>query len=121
MSSAAARPWLISSEYGEVVELEEIAKALRDRAQELDLSPTDLAQKAQCSVLDVARLLSGEPTATVGVLMAVSKALGQVVFSVPRPAAPGIGDGLHVTEPRVKTVVAAALESLKPPAPRKSK
>jgi transcriptional regulator with XRE-family HTH domain len=94
------------------VELGDIARTLRTCAEELGLGAPDIAARAQCSALDVARLLSGEPTATVGVLAAVADSLGFVILSVPKPAVTAIAAGFEVTEPKVQTVVAAALERI---------
>lgn len=93
----------------------DIASALRRRQDEAGLSTAEVAQCAGCSVLETQQVLAGDAQAPLGRVLAVSEALGYVLVAVPRPAEQAVAAGAQVTEPKVETVVSAALRSLEQP------
>lgn len=76
------------------------------------MSIKQLAIAANCPLLETQRVLTGDESAQLGSVLAVADALGFTVLAVPKPAAAAVAAGAAVTEPVVKTRVAAALESL---------
>jgi len=95
------------------MESEELLASLQRRVAELGWSVTEVAEKAQCRVLDVNAVLAGDPGVKVQTLVAVAKALDYVVLALPAPLRRGIGDGFDATDPKVETVVAKALRQAK--------
>jgi hypothetical protein len=95
------------------VNAEEIAASLKVHMERLGLTMAEVADKAQCRVLEVNSVLAADPTAKMQTLVAVAKALGCVVFALPQPLARGIGDSLEATEPKVETRVSRALKELR--------
>jgi hypothetical protein len=95
---------------------EHIAEALRARQSAVGRSAVDVARLSGCGVLEASQVLAGDPAVAVGVLVAVAGALGYDVLTVSKAPARAVAAGPDVAEPKVETVVSAALRQLTLPA-----
>jgi hypothetical protein len=100
---------------GETMKTFDIACVLRARQQAASLSTSEIAQRAGCSAPEVEQVLGGDAQAPLALVVAVCDAMGYALVAVPNPAEGAVAAGPQVTEPKVETVVSAALRSIEQP------
>lgn len=93
----------------------DIAAVLRVRQDAAGLSASEVAERAGCSEQEAQQVLNGDARAPLARVVAVCEALGYALVAVPRPAQGAVAAGPQVTEPKVETVVSAALRSVEQP------
>jgi len=93
--------------------LQHLATALRNRIARLNLTQEALSAEAGISRQTLSKVLSGRADLKVTTLFALADRLGLEVMLVPKEIAPGMAPA-DESRPRVKSVVDAALEAVKP-------
>lgn len=96
------------------MDLQQIGIELTRRRKALSLSLADTAQRAGCTPEEAEGVFAGHPSTPAACLLAVAKALGYVLVTVPAPAERAVAAGSEVTEPKIETVISKALKSLRP-------
>ena len=89
-----------------------LTQPLRDLDARYALNKDLLAQEVGLTREQVQRVFDGD-TDCLSHILAVAEKLGYVVLAVARPAAPVVAAGHEVTEPAVRTRVAAALDRVR--------
>lgn len=96
--------------------LHQLATTLRDRIRRLKLTQEALSTEAGVSRQTLSKVLSGRADLKVTTLFALADRLGLEVMLVPKEIAPGMVPE-DEPQPRVKSVVDAALETFQPDRP----
>jgi|AntAceMinimDraft_12_1070368.scaffolds.fasta_scaffold01208_18 transcriptional regulator with XRE-family HTH domain len=94
-----------------MITLKQLATVLRDRIARSRLTQEALSIEAGVSRQTLSKVLSGRADLKVTTLFALADRLGMEVMLIPREIAPGMASA-DEPEPRIKSVVESAMESI---------